>query len=53
MKSSHVLKKPLKQLFNNYREISDKLKLNLDLRPQNLSLENYCDIVKEFEKLNS
>ena len=48
-----MIKNPLKQLFNNYQEISDKLELNLNLRPQNLSLETYCNIVREYEKLNS
>ena len=46
------IKKPLKQLFMNYQEISKKLKLDLNLRPQNLSLESYCNIVREYEKLN-
>ena len=48
-----MIKNPLKQLFNNYQEISDKLELNLNLRPQNLSLETYCNIVREYEKINS
>ncbi len=47
------IKKPLKQLFINYQEISEKLKLDLNLRPQNLSLESYCNIVREYEKLKS
>ena len=47
------IKNPLKQLFINYQEISEKLKLDLNLRPQNLSLESYCNIVKEYEELNS
>ena len=47
------IKNPLKQLFVNYQEISEKLKLDLNLRPQNLSLESYCNIVKEYEELNS
>ena len=46
------IKKPLKQLFIDYQEISKKLKLDLNLRPQNLSLESYCNIVREYEKLN-
>ena len=46
-----MIKNPLKLLFKNYEEISLKLKLNLNLRPQNLSIENYCNIVKEYEKL--
>ena len=45
------IKNPLKQLFPNYQEISEKLKLDLNLRPQNLSLKTYCNIVKEYEKL--
>tara|TARA_B100001057_G_scaffold347935_1_gene349247 strand:+ start:1909 stop:2697 length:789 start_codon:yes stop_codon:yes gene_type:complete len=48
-----MIKNPFKNLFTNYEEISEKLGLNLRLRPQNLSLENYCNIVKEYEKLNS
>tara|TARA_A100000164_G_scaffold116952_1_gene103145 strand:- start:760 stop:1548 length:789 start_codon:yes stop_codon:yes gene_type:complete len=47
-----MIKNPLKQLFVNYEEISKKLNLNLKLRPQNLSLETYCDIVREYEKLS-
>jgi len=47
------IKNPLKQLFINYQEISKKLKLDLNLRPQNLSLETYCNIVREYEELNS
>ena len=45
------IKNPLKQLFPNYQEVSEKLKLDLNLRPQNLSLKTYCNIVKEYEKL--
>ena len=46
-----MIKNPLKQLFLNYEEVSQKLNLDLALRPQNLSLEMYCNIVKEYEKL--
>ena len=45
------IKSPLKQLFINYKEISERLKLDLNLRPQNISLETYCKIVREYEKL--
>ena len=48
-----MIKNPLGQLFINYQEISNKLKLDLNSRPQNLSLENYCNIVREYEKLKS
>ena len=47
------IKNPLRQLFANHQEISNKLKLDLNLRPQNLSLETYCNIAKEYEELNS
>ena len=48
-----MIKNPLKQLFINFEEISNKLKLDLKLRPQNLSLETYCKIVREYENLVS
>ena len=48
-----MIKNPLRQLFANHQEISNKLKLDLNLRPQNLSLESYCNIVREYEKLKS
>ena len=47
-----MIKNPMRQLFSNPQEISNKLKLNLNLRPQNLSLQTYCKITKEYEKLN-
>ena len=45
------IKNPMKQLFANYQIISKKLKINLDLRPQNLSNEQFYQITKEYEKL--
>ena len=46
-----MIKNPLKQLFKNYIEAAEKLKLNLNLRPQNLSVDDYLKICKLFEKL--
>ncbi len=46
-----MINKPIKQLFNNNNEILKKLKINLNLRPQNLSKEIYFDITKEYENL--
>ncbi len=46
-----MIKNPFKQLFKNYREISKKLNINLNLRPQNLSFETFYKITKEYEKL--
>tara|TARA_B100001029_G_C15041697_1_gene444113 strand:+ start:311 stop:1102 length:792 start_codon:yes stop_codon:yes gene_type:complete len=45
------IKKPLNQLFKKPNKIIEKLKLNIDLRPQNLSPEIYYKIAKEYEKL--
>ncbi len=48
-----MLKKPFNQLFNGDQKILDKLNINLNLRPQNLSLETYYKLVSEYEKLRS
>ena len=47
-----MIKKPFNQLFNGKSYIQKKLKLNLNLRPQNLSLDTYYNLVKEYEKLS-
>ena len=46
-----MLKKPLNQIFNNAKEISEKLKIDLNLRPQNLKPEMYFKLVREYENL--
>ena len=35
------------------KDIQKKLKLNLNLRPQNLDFNTYYNLAKEYEKLNS
>ena len=47
-----MIKKPMKQLFNDYEVIAKQLKINLNLRPQNLTVENYLEICKLYESLN-
>ena len=47
------IKKPFGQLFGSKIEIASKLKIDLNLRPQNLDLETYFKIVNEYEKLRS
>ena len=47
-----MIKKPFNKLFNGKSYIQKKLKLNLNLRPQNLSLDTYYNLVKEYEKLS-
>jgi len=46
-----MIRKPFNQLFNGDKKILDKLKINLNLRPQNLSLENYYNLACEYENL--
>ena len=48
-----MLKKPFNQLFNGDQKVLDKLKINLNLRPQNLELETYYKLASEYEKLRS
>ena len=45
------IKKPFKQLFDNSDHIAKKLSIDLDLRPQNLSIDTYLFIAKEYDKL--
>ena len=46
-----MIKKPLSILFKNKDEISQKLKLNLNLRPQNLPPLVYFKLCEEYENL--
>ena len=46
-----MLKKPYNQLFNGNTKILDKLKINLNLRPQNLKHEMYYKLAFEYENL--
>ncbi len=48
-----MLKKPFNKLFNGDKRILDKLKIDLNLRPQNLNLDTYYKLVYEYENLGS
>ena len=48
-----MLKKPFNQLFNGDQKIIDKLKIDLNLRPQNLDFETYYKLTNEYENLRS
>ena len=48
-----MLKKPFNQLFNGNQDVLNKLKIDLNLRPQNLDLETYYKLTIEYEKLRS
>ena len=47
-----MIKKPYHQLFNGNNDIALKLKIDLNLRPQNLNLETYYKLADELEKIN-
>ncbi len=48
-----MIKKPFNQLFNGDQRISDKLKIDLNLRPQNLDFDTYYQLTREYENLKS
>ena len=48
-----MIKKPLNIIFQNINEISKKLNININDRPQNLSSLKYFEICKEYESLNT
>ncbi len=48
-----MLKKPYNMLFNGNNEIATKLKIDLNLRPQNLNFETYYKLTKQYENLRS
>ena len=48
-----MLKKPFNQLFNGDQRVLDKLKIDLNLRPQNLDFNTYYQLTSEYENLRS
>ena len=48
-----MLKKPFNQIFNGNQNIVNKLKINLNLRPQNLNFDTYYKLTLEYENLRS
>ncbi len=46
-----MLKKPYNKLFNGNKKVLEKLKLDLNLRPQNVNLETFYNLTNEYEKL--
>jgi len=48
-----MIKNPLKQIFGKPDMILEKLKIDINLRPQNLSPLNYFEIAKEYEDLTN
>jgi 16S rRNA (adenine1518-N6/adenine1519-N6)-dimethyltransferase len=48
-----MLKKPFNQIFNGNSDLQNKLKIDLNLRPQNLDFDTYYKLTIEYEKLRS
>ena len=48
-----MIKKPFNHLFNGNQKILDKLKIDLNLRPQNLDFNTYYKLTCEYEKLRN
>ena len=48
-----MIKKPFNQIFNGDLKILKKLKIDLNLRPQNLNFETYYKLTEEYENLLS
>ncbi|MDA8538119.1 16S rRNA (adenine(1518)-N(6)/adenine(1519)-N(6))-dimethyltransferase RsmA [Candidatus Pelagibacter bacterium] len=48
-----MLKKPFNQIFNGNKDLLKKLKIDLNLRPQNLHFDTYYKLTIEYEKLRS
>jgi len=46
-----MIRKPFNQIFRENLEVSKKLNLNLNLRPQNLDLSTYYNLTEEYENL--
>ena len=46
-----MLKKPFNQLFNGDQKVLEKLKIDLNLRPQNLDFDTYYKLTSEYENL--
>ena len=48
-----MLKKPFNQLFNGEQKVLDEIKIDLNLRPQNLDFDTYYKLTSLYEDLRS
>jgi 16S rRNA (adenine1518-N6/adenine1519-N6)-dimethyltransferase len=48
-----MLKKPFNQLFNGDQRVLNELKIDLNLRPQNLDFDTYYQLTCAYENLRS
>ena len=44
------IRKSINYIFKNNMKILNELNINLDLRPQNLDIRTYCDLVSKYEE---
>jgi len=51
MHKRKMIKKPYNQIFNGKIHVAEKLKIDLNLRPQNLNFETYYNLTREYENL--
>ena len=51
MHKRKMIKKPYNQIFNGDTSIAKKLKIDLNLRPQNINFETYYELTKQYELL--
>tara|TARA_X000000950_G_scaffold222233_1_gene267660 strand:+ start:435 stop:1223 length:789 start_codon:yes stop_codon:yes gene_type:complete len=48
-----MIKKPYYHLFHNNRNIASQMRINLNLRPQNLDFDTYYELTKQYEHSRS
>ena len=48
-----MIKNPLRQIFKNFEKVAINFKLDLNLRPQNLTPLTYFNITREYERLSN
>ena len=51
MHKRKMIKKPYNKIFNGEIQVAEKLKIDLNLRPQNLNFETFYKLTKEYENL--
>ena len=51
MHKRKMIKKPYNQVFNGKTNVAEKLKIDLNLRPQNLNFETFYNLTIEYENL--
>ena len=51
MHKRKMIKKPYNQIFNGKTHFAEKLKIDLNLRPQNLNFETFYNLTREYENL--